>query len=100
LHKTVRFPSDGSVHIERPAGNIIIIIIIIIIKTIIKKRKEKTGILIDVAIPADRNVTQKEAENKLNYNKLHFIFTVHLCITELLVPTNALRQFFHCFLLL
>jgi hypothetical protein len=37
---------------------IIIIIIIIIIMTII---------LIDVAIPADRNVTQKEAERKLKY---------------------------------
>jgi fructose-1,6-bisphosphatase/sedoheptulose 1,7-bisphosphatase-like protein len=27
-------------------------------------------ILIDVAIPADRNVTQKEAENKLKYESL------------------------------
>jgi hypothetical protein len=26
--------------------------------------------LIDVAIPADRNVTQKEAKNKLKYNSL------------------------------
>ena len=33
---------------------------------IIKNEKEKTCILIDVAIPADRNVTQKEAEKKLN----------------------------------
>jgi hypothetical protein len=33
---------------------------------IITNKKEKTCILIDVAIPADRNVTQKEAENKLN----------------------------------
>jgi hypothetical protein len=30
--------------------------------------------------------------------KLHFIFTVHLFMIELFVPTNALRQFFHCFL--
>jgi hypothetical protein len=30
--------------------------------------------------------------------KLHFIFTVHLFIIELFVPTNALRQVFHCFL--
>jgi hypothetical protein len=29
---------------------------------IIKNKKEKTSILRDVAIPADRNVTQKEAE--------------------------------------
>jgi len=38
---------------------IIIIIIIIIMCT-----------LIDVAIPADRNIAQKEAENKLKYNSL------------------------------
>jgi hypothetical protein len=50
---------------------VIIIIIIIIIKRevtanrpdiIIKKQKEITCTLIDVAIPADRNVVQKEAE--------------------------------------
>jgi hypothetical protein len=34
----------------------------------------------------------------LSQGKLHFIFTVHLFIIELFVPTNALRQFFHCFL--
>ena len=33
---------------------------------IIKNRKDKTCILIDVAIPADRNIIQKEAKNKLN----------------------------------
>jgi hypothetical protein len=33
---------------------------------ITKNKKEKTCILIDVAIPADRNVMQKEAEKKLN----------------------------------
>jgi hypothetical protein len=38
--------------------------------TVIKNKKEKTCILIDVAIPADRNVTQKEAENKLKYKSL------------------------------
>jgi hypothetical protein len=37
---------------------------------IIKNKKEKTCILIDVAVPADRNVTQKEAENKLKYMSL------------------------------
>ena len=37
---------------------------------IIKNRKEKTCTLIDVAIPADRNVVQKEAENKLKYKSL------------------------------
>jgi len=30
-------------------------------------KKEKTCTLIDVAIPADRNVMQKEAEKKLKY---------------------------------
>jgi hypothetical protein len=32
---------------------------------IIKNKKEKTGILTDGATPADRNVTQKEAQMKL-----------------------------------
>jgi hypothetical protein len=34
---------------------------------IIKNKKEKTCKMIDVAIPADRNVVQKEAEKKLKY---------------------------------
>ena len=37
---------------------------------IIKNNKEKTCTLIDVAIYADRNVVQKEVENKLKYNSL------------------------------
>jgi len=37
---------------------------------IIKSKKEKTRTLIDVAIPADRNVVQKEAEKKLKYKSL------------------------------
>ena len=37
---------------------------------IIKNNKEKTCTLIDVAIPADRNVVQKEAEKKLKYKNL------------------------------
>jgi len=37
---------------------------------IIKNKKEKTCTLIDVAIPADRNVVQKEAEKKLKYKNL------------------------------
>jgi hypothetical protein len=31
-------------------------------------------------------------------NSFHFIYTVHLFIIDLFVPTNALRQFFHCLL--
>jgi len=37
---------------------------------IIKNNKEKTCALIDVEIPADRNVVQKEAEKKLKYKSL------------------------------
>ena len=37
---------------------------------IIIKKKGKTYTLIDVAIPADRNVVQKEAEKKLKYKSL------------------------------
>jgi hypothetical protein len=37
---------------------------------IIKNKKEKTCILIDVAIPADRNVVRKEKEKKLKYKSL------------------------------
>jgi len=37
---------------------------------IIKNKKEKTCTLIDLAIPAERNVVQKEAEKKLKYKSL------------------------------
>ena len=37
---------------------------------IIKNKKGKTCTLIDVAIPADRNVLQKETEKKLKYKSL------------------------------
>jgi len=37
---------------------------------IIKNKKEKICTLIDVAIPADRNVVQKEAEKKFQYKSL------------------------------
>jgi hypothetical protein len=37
---------------------------------IIKNKKEKTCTLIYAAIPADRNVVQKEAEKKLKYESL------------------------------
>jgi hypothetical protein len=37
---------------------------------IIKNKKGKTCTLIDVAIPADRNVVQKKAEKKLKYESL------------------------------
>jgi hypothetical protein len=37
---------------------------------IIKNKKAKTRTLIDVAIPTDKNVVQKEAEKKLQYKSL------------------------------
>jgi hypothetical protein len=37
---------------------------------IIKSKKDKTCLLIDVAIPSDKNVTQEEAEKKLKYKNL------------------------------
>ena len=37
---------------------------------IIKNTKEETYILIDVAIPEDTNVVQKETEKKLKYKSL------------------------------
>jgi uncharacterized membrane protein len=37
---------------------------------IIKNKKDKTCLLIDVAIPTHKNVIQKEAEKKLKYKNL------------------------------
>jgi hypothetical protein len=37
---------------------------------IIKNKKDKTCLLIDVAIPSNKNVILKEAENKLKYKYL------------------------------
>jgi hypothetical protein len=37
---------------------------------VIKNKKEKKCLHIDVVIPADRNVIQKDAEKKLKYNSL------------------------------
>jgi hypothetical protein len=37
---------------------------------IVKYKKDKTCLLIDVAIPSDKNVIQKEAEKKLKYTNL------------------------------
>jgi hypothetical protein len=37
---------------------------------IIKNKKDKTCLLIDVAVPPDKNVMQKEAEKKLKYKNL------------------------------
>jgi hypothetical protein len=37
---------------------------------IIKNKKDKTCLLIDVAMPSDKNVIQKEAKKKLKYKDL------------------------------
>jgi ribosomal protein S19 len=37
---------------------------------IFKNKKDKICLLIDVAIPSDRNVIQKNTENKLKYKNL------------------------------
>jgi hypothetical protein len=42
---------------------------------IIVKNKDKTCLLIDVAIPSDKNVIQKEAEKKLKYKNLSIEIT-------------------------
>jgi hypothetical protein len=34
---------------------------------IVKIKKDKTCLLIDVAIPSDKNIIQKDAEKKLKY---------------------------------
>jgi hypothetical protein len=41
---------------------------------IIKNKKDKTCLLIGVAIPSDKNIIQKEAENKLKYKNLSIEF--------------------------
>jgi hypothetical protein len=38
--------------------------------TILKNKKDSNCLLIDVAIPSDRNAIQKEAENKLKYKNV------------------------------
>jgi hypothetical protein len=37
---------------------------------IVKNKEDRTCLLIDVVVPSDRNVIQKEAEKKLKYNNL------------------------------
>ena len=39
----------------------------------LKSKTEKICILIDVAIPADRNVTQMEEENELKHTRLRIV---------------------------
>jgi hypothetical protein len=49
---------------------------------IVKNKKEETCILIDVAIPAGRNVTQKEAEKTQKYKSLIIIIIIIIIIIQ------------------
>ena len=73
------------------------ITIIIIIIIIIINKKRKTCALIDVAIPADRNVVQKEAEIKLKYKRLcieiHLLWILKCTIIPLIIgATGTVRK--------
>ena len=68
---------------------------------IIKNKTEKTCTLIDVAIPADRNVAQKDEEKKLKYKSLHIdiqrIWNIKCMITPVIIGatgilTNSFRK--------
>jgi len=68
---------------------------------IIKNKKEKACTVIDVAIPADRNVVQKEAEKKLKYKSIcveiqgmwNLKYTIILVITGATgIVTRSLRK--------
>ena len=61
---------------------------------IIKNKKQKTCTLIDVAIPADRNVMQKEAEKKLKYKSLGIeierMWNLKCTIIPVIIGTNGI----------
>ena len=61
---------------------------------IIKHKKEKICILIDVAIPADRNVMQKEAEKKLKYKsscvKIQWVKNLKCMIIPVIIGATRL----------
>ena len=61
---------------------------------IIRNKKEKTCALIDVAIPADRNVVQKEAEIKLKYKRLcieiHLLWILKCTIIPLIIGATGI----------
>ena len=59
---------------------------------IIKNNKEKTCTLIDVAIPTDRNVVQKEVEKKLKYNSLCIEIQRKWNLKCTIIPVITLRQ--------
>jgi len=56
---------------------------------IIKNKKEEICTLIDVAIPADRNSVQKEAEKKLKYKSLYTEIQRMWNLKCTIIPTGA-----------
>ena len=61
---------------------------------IFKNKKEKTCILIDVAIPADGNVVQKEVEKKLKYKilciEIQRMWNLKCTIIPVIIGANAI----------
>ena len=61
---------------------------------IIKNKKEKTCTLIDVAIPADRNVVQKEAEKRLKYKilciEIQRVWNLKCTIVPVIIGANGI----------
>jgi len=64
---------------------------------IIKNKQEKTCTLIDVAMPTDRNVVQKEGEKKLKYKSLCRMWKLEFTIIPIIIGatgtvTRSLRK--------
>jgi hypothetical protein len=72
-----------------------------VVVVVIKNKSDKTCILIDVAIPEDRNVTPKEAKKKLKYKSLCIeiqqmwnknCVIIHVVIGATRIVTKSLRK--------
>ena len=59
----------------------------------IKNKKEETCTLIDVAIAADRNGVQKEAEKEVKIQDFFIVLSCILITLKFLSPTNALLYY-------
>jgi hypothetical protein len=68
--------------------------IIIIIEKIIKIMKDKICLLIDVGMPSDRNVIQKESEKKLKYKNLSIeiqrMWNMKCFVTPIIIGTTGI----------
>ena len=59
---------------------------------VFKNKTEKKKTLLDVAIPADRNVVQKEAKKKLKYKSLHIdirLWNLKCMIMPIIIGTTG-----------